>query len=155
MQEGETAIRNTLNELETLRLLLRRKFKKDGKFNGVIYYVANLSDSSICGFSTRGFPTHISNTNKSICKNQKPPPLEERKAGFRERCLEAYQQKKDKISGDVAKEFFEYWTECNENGNKMRFEMEKVFNINRRMNTWINNNKKKSFKKPENNYENT
>lgn len=32
--------------------------------------------------------------------------------------------------------FFEYWTEHNEGGHKMRFEMQKVFDIKKRLNTW-------------------
>ena len=38
-------------------------------------------------------------------------------------------------------EFFDYWTESNENGKKMRFEMEKVFDINKRLKTWANRQK--------------
>ncbi len=38
--------------------------------------------------------------------------------------------------------FVEYWTEHNPNGKKMRFEGEKYFDINRRLQTWIRNDKK-------------
>jgi hypothetical protein len=44
----------------------------------------------------------------------------------------------------VLKAFTEYWTEHNDNGKKMRFEMEKVFNKKRRMDTWERNNFSKS-----------
>lgn len=42
---------------------------------------------------------------------------------------------------DVKKDFIEYWTESSLNGKKMRFEKEKVFDVSRRWNTWIKNNK--------------
>lgn len=45
---------------------------------------------------------------------------------------------------NLLKEFSDHWTEHNENGRKMRFEMEKVFNIPKRMATWKKNNKKYS-----------
>lgn len=36
--------------------------------------------------------------------------------------------------------FCNYWTEYNEGGSKMKFEMQKVFNISMRLTTWSNNN---------------
>lgn len=39
----------------------------------------------------------------------------------------------------MRQKFFEYWSESNENGRKMRFEMQKVFDIKRRLNTWKTN----------------
>ena len=38
-------------------------------------------------------------------------------------------------------EFFAYWTEKSENGKKMRFEFEKVFDVKRRLVTWNKRNK--------------
>ena len=42
---------------------------------------------------------------------------------------------------DMCKRFFNYWTESNVNGKKMRFEMEKVFDLKRRLATWAKNDK--------------
>ena len=42
-------------------------------------------------------------------------------------------------------DFFRYWTETNQGGKKMRFEMERVFEISKRLKTWSNNENK--FKK--------
>jgi len=36
-------------------------------------------------------------------------------------------------------EFIDYWTEHNEGGRKMRFEMHKVFNVSKRLKTWYRN----------------
>jgi hypothetical protein len=46
---------------------------------------------------------------------------------------------------DLLNDFFRYWTETNQGGKKMRFEMEKVFEISKRLKTWSNNENK--FKK--------
>lgn len=45
---------------------------------------------------------------------------------------------------EMLREFFDYWTEKNEGGKKMRFEMQKVFDISRRLKTWSSNNKFKT-----------
>lgn len=44
--------------------------------------------------------------------------------------------------GESAKKFIDYWTEKSDNGRKMRFQKEKVFNIKRRLNTWLQNEKR-------------
>lgn len=41
----------------------------------------------------------------------------------------------------MLKEFFDYWSESSEGGKKMRFELEKVFDIGKRLNTWANRSK--------------
>ena len=43
------------------------------------------------------------------------------------------------VDPDIIKEFCEYWTESNMNGNKMKFEMQKTFDVKRRLNKWIKN----------------
>lgn len=43
---------------------------------------------------------------------------------------------------EMCLEFYAYWTEKNPAGKKMRFEMEKVFDIGRRLNTWLLHDKK-------------
>lgn len=43
---------------------------------------------------------------------------------------------------EMLRSFYDYWTEINEGGRKMRFETQKIFNIKRRLNTWKNNEPK-------------
>jgi len=43
----------------------------------------------------------------------------------------------------MREEFISYWTESNEKGKKLRFELQKVFDIWRRLTTWNNRNKEK------------
>lgn len=45
----------------------------------------------------------------------------------------------------MLREFYDYWTEMNEGGRKMRFEMQKVFDISRRLKTWETNETKKQY----------
>ena len=39
----------------------------------------------------------------------------------------------------MIQDFISYWTEMNQNGNKMRFEMEKTWNVERRLARWKKN----------------
>lgn len=45
---------------------------------------------------------------------------------------------------EMLRRFYDYWTEKNEGGRKMRFEMQKVFDIKKRLTTWSNNEKVKT-----------
>lgn len=65
--------------------------------------------------------------------------LKERKEAFKKR-LEPYL---DKYGPDMLNEFYAYWTMHNDNGYKMRFEMEKIFNTAGRLATWARNNRNK------------
>jgi uncharacterized protein YdaU (DUF1376 family) len=56
---------------------------------------------------------------------------------------------KQKYSIELLKSFFDYWTEPNHSKTKMRFELEKTFDVERRLNTWKKNEsnfKPKDFK---------
>lgn len=48
----------------------------------------------------------------------------------------------DKYEKAMLENFISYWTEKNPNGKKHRFEMEKVFDIGRRLATWNKNNQR-------------
>jgi hypothetical protein len=43
---------------------------------------------------------------------------------------------------ELCEEFFDYWTEPNKSKTKMRFELQKTWDLNRRLKTWYNNEKK-------------
>jgi hypothetical protein len=49
-------------------------------------------------------------------------------------------------SVDMLYKFFNYWSELNKSGTKMRFELEKTWEIEKRLTTWKNNVSK--FDKP-------
>ena len=65
---------------------------------------------------------------------------------------ELLQKRKDKFYNDLKpflvkypkemlRAFFDYWTEKNKSGTYMRFELERVFEISRRLATWARNDK--------------
>ncbi len=46
------------------------------------------------------------------------------------------------LSTDICQEFVDYWTETNKSHSKMKFELEKTFDIKRRLSRWQKNDKK-------------
>lgn len=68
---------------------------------------------------------------------QKKDSVEDRKVAFIEKITPYVGQYEKSMLND----FYAYWTEKNENGKKMRFEMEKVFDVGRRIATWAKNDK--------------
>lgn len=72
-----------------------------------------------------------------ISKSDTPSDtLEVRKHAFGEKLIPYM----DQYGKALIREFFDYWTEHNENGKKMRFEKEKTFEISRRLARWSKNN---------------
>ena len=74
---------------------------------------------------------------KPVEKTQKNS-LEERKNIFRD-MLSSFVTDNNR---SMCNDFFLYWTETSMKGQKMRFEMEKVFDIGRRLGTWSRNQSK-------------
>lgn len=70
-------------------------------------------------------------------KKKKKPSINERKIDF----LKKVNEFKDEFSGELRKEFWEYWTEHGDNDTKMRFEKQTSFSIKRRLGTWKRNSK--------------
>ena len=73
---------------------------------------------------------------------------DEREKDFMKKCKAL--QEKNGFDNVMLMKFVNYWTESNEGGLLLKFEMQKTFDINRRMTRWKNNNfdnavKKESF----------
>ena len=73
---------------------------------------------------------------------------ESREKDFMQKCKSL--QEKNGFDNVMLMQFVNYWTESNEGGSLLKFEMQKTFDINRRMVRWKNNNfdnavKKESF----------
>lgn len=77
------------------------------------------------------------NEFSSTKKNQKS--INDRKEDFK-KSIDPY---REKYESEMLNDFWRYWTEKNENGKKMRFEMQKVFDVGRRLITWSKNEKNK------------
>ena len=70
--------------------------------------------------------------------NNKVRNKEEREKDFIQKCKKL----QSNILSDVELvAFVDYWTESNEGSSKMKFEMQKTFDVSRRMKRWQNNNK--------------
>lgn len=63
--------------------------------------------------------------------------LEKNKEEFKE-SIKPYLEKYDR---DLLNDFFEYWTEPNKSGTRMRFQLEKTWDIGRRLARWAKNQK--------------
>lgn len=77
------------------------------------------------------------NEFSSTKKHQKT--IEEKKEEFK-KSIEPFREKYD---SEMLNDFWRYWTEKNKNGKKMRFEMQKVFDVGRRLITWSKNENNK------------
>lgn len=98
--------------------------------------VRKLSKSKSKGGINPQSKEEYSKVNKSI---------EDRKAEFKNSLLPFL----DKYGKDLLNDFFGYWTEHGDKDKKMRFEKEKSFSKERRLSTWLKNQKR--FKKIEKN----
>jgi hypothetical protein len=99
-----------------------------------IQAIKSISNSTFSDYDSEQLPEQTPNnlrTDKNV-KNDK----EVRKISFADKVV-AFSYPKSMLE-----DFIGYWTESNENENKMRFEMEKVFDIKRRLKNWADNQNK-------------
>lgn len=92
---------------------------------------------------TKAEPKEKDNVKEKVKVNDKDS-IEIRKANFKTQVLEF----KNDFDVNLLKEFFEYWSESKPGGTKMRYEMEKTFEIELRLQRWKLNQSK--FSKQEN-----
>ena len=91
---------------------------------------------TICDIKSYKCRKRAANTSSNTLANTQKT-IEERKKDF----AESLKPHLEKYGKDMLNDFYRYWTEINNGGKKMRFEMEKVFQIASRLVTWSNNNK--------------
>ena len=80
--------------------------------------------------------TNINNNNK-IKKNKKS--IKERETEFINKVCSEGLKRVPSVDPEIIKAFCSYWTESNEGASKMKFEMQKAFDISRRLGVWIRN----------------
>ena len=78
--------------------------------------------------------SRISDEANASTNKLKLKPLDERRQAFWNRLVPFVRQGVYPL--EMVKAFYLYWTECNENSRKMRFEMEKTYELPRRLATW-------------------
>lgn len=87
----------------------------------------------------------ISDNNKNERNNNNgKKDIAERKKDF----ALSLQHFKDEYKIDVLKEFFDYWTEPNQSGTKMRMELEKTWDTSRRLIRWTKSNYHRAEQRP-------
>ena len=83
-------------------------------------------------------------SNKDINKKNNIP-ISERYQKFTNSVCAIGMQQTPMVDPTLITEFIDYWTEKNISGKKMKFEMQKTFDIKRRLARWIKNNEEWSF----------
>tara|TARA_R100001510_G_scaffold38908_1_gene35310 strand:- start:15918 stop:16850 length:933 start_codon:yes stop_codon:yes gene_type:complete len=86
---------------------------------------------------------NINKKNNSGVGKKPTPTLKDRFAIFTEKAHKIGKEKG--LDKQEIEKFINHWGAHNEGGKKMRWEMEKVFDLPRRMNTWKSNNDKWNF----------
>jgi len=84
------------------------------------------------------------NNNKD---NNKDNNIEERKLKFAS-TLDTF---RDTYPNNLIDDFIAYWSESNKSNTKFKYEMQKTWELERRLNTWVKNDKKFNFAKPKDN----
>ena len=115
----------------------------DYKSNTQLTQITILNYSELQGFQTanKSQPTHKqtatklqpNTNNKNINKENK----EIRTHKFFKKVEHIFNEKYNVYPKSILAEFCDYWTESNPNGRQLRFEQQKVFDISRRLSTWI------------------
>lgn len=77
------------------------------------------------------------NVNVNDINKDSKANLEIRSLAFKEKLVPF----KNKYEIELLKNFFQYWTEPNLSKTKMLFELQKTFDIERRLSTWVRNDK--------------
>jgi hypothetical protein len=79
------------------------------------------------------------NTNKNIKKeknyNNKKESIKKRETIFKNKIFEHTQT----YSTEMLDSFFDYWSETNKSGTKMKFELNKTWDLSKRLKTWERN----------------
>ena len=124
------SIRKISSELDIGLLTVRTILKKLYSTNIVTHQVTHKGSSiTINNIECYKIPKQTGDTPSDT--------LEVRKHAFGEKLIPYMKQ----YGKALIREFFDYWTEHNENGKKMRFEKEKTFEISLRLARWSKNNR--------------
>lgn len=120
--------------------VLSKKFKTDDK--GLFYNERLIHEST-----KRNSFTKSRRDNASSQKHM-PEHMENEIENRKLKFLNEVSLFKVRCNEKTLSKFCEYWSEHSANGKKMRFEMEKVFDISRRLSTWLENELKFNKSEP-------
>lgn len=109
---------------------------------------------SVCNYDSYNKPLHVNRTaavrthDTNYSKVSKDTNIDIRREAFKKDIQDYIEQ----YSKDTLNAFYTYWREYNPTKTKMRFELEKTWEINLRLSKWKSNDEKKPDFKQQNNY---
>lgn len=137
----------TLERINCIQIEARNKFSIVSVINWQKYQFRNNKNTdsdTINKGRNEGDPKNRNNRvttkeqqNNTDKNNKNEKNKKERASLFAEKVFNNNGYDKETLS-----EFIDYWTESGDNDKKLRFEKEKVFDINRRIKTWMRNQEK-------------
>ncbi|MGL5980221.1 MAG: DUF6291 domain-containing protein, partial [Phocaeicola sp.] len=105
---------------------------------------------SILSYALKGVELDISEEAQTVFKMIKPS-IKKRKQQSKAVLEERRQEFIDSLipfinthGRELLRAFYNYWSELNKSGTKMRFELEKTWELSRRLTTWKRNNERNS-----------
>lgn len=148
VKEGLPAVMSALKELEVNGYLIRHRYISENGHRLVEYI---LHDTPTLQKANEE-KVHIGFPHEEIADTAKPSnnikkdstnklsikTIIENKVNDFRNFIDPYAY----LLGDQYESFFDYWTESNQKNGKLRWEDQKFFNIERRIATWMTNNKK-------------
>ena len=153
IKEGEKAIYSALKELEEYGYVTRSQDKlENGKFGGVVYtlhaHSTRKADKESNVLQTeKQFSSHYSESIKEK-EEKKLLSIDDRAKIFYNTLV---QYINNPYTENMIESFFDYWSEPNPSHKKMRFELQKTWDVKRRLRTWNKNDFKYGGKYNSNN----
>lgn len=148
VKEGLPAVMSALKELEVNGYLIRHRYISEIGHRLVEYILHDtptlqkaIEEKVHIGFPHEEIADIVkpSNNIKKDSTNKVPiKTIIENKVNDFRNFIDPYTY----LLGDQYESFFDYWTESNQKNGKLRWEDQKFFNIERRIATWMTNNKK-------------
>lgn len=151
LKEKKDAIYSALRELEEYGYVSRSQSKdSSGKYGGIVYTLhaqsAKHTDETA---SVQEEEKRTQQCNVDCHKEErKSPSIESRAKDFRT-TLDEYID--NPYTKDMIEAFYDYWSEPTPSGKKMKFELEKTWDVTRRLRTWNKNDYKYGGKYSKNN----
>lgn len=142
LKESKNTICSILKELETYGYVSRSQSKdSSGKYGDIVYTLharsAKLTDKTA---SEQEEEKQTQPCNADCHKEErKSPSIKSRAKDFRI-TLDEYVD--NPYTKDMIEAFYDYWSEPTPSGKKMKFELEKTWDVSRRLRTWKRNESK-------------
>lgn len=116
--------------------LLQQRMVRDNEISNIRAKAGRAGGKQTQNFAKAKSEANTENENENININ-KECLLKERETEFKE----SVKQYSNQYPVNMLKSFCDYWTEPNKSKTKMRFELEKTFEISRRLATWASRDK--------------